>query len=270
MQKFSQTKFFKVLVVVIFFWLLILFVPVSFFQPLRSTALFLAAPFQKVLYFISVKTAQTGDFVFSIGQLKNDNENLIRENQSLLAENARLADVEKENKFLREQLNFLPKERFEFIPAAIISQDSQNLGNWMEIDKGSEDGLAEGMPVVVSKGVLIGRLQDVYAHNAKVILLTNPKSAVNGVAGENGTKGIIKGEYGLGIMYDMVLQTDSLQIGDDIITSGISGSLPRGLYVGKIQEIHPSNDHLFQQATVASPVQIAKLQFVFVIKNSKQ
>jgi cell shape-determining protein MreC len=80
---------------------------------------------------------------------------------------------------------------------------------------------------------------------------------------------VIKGEYGLGIMLDMVLQTDSINVGDSVVTSGISGEVPRGLYVGTIQEIHQSDDHLFQQAIIASPLQVAKTQIVFVIKNSK-
>ena len=86
---------------------------------------------------------------------------------------------------------------------------------------------------------------------------------------ESGAKGVAKGEYGLGIIFDMVLQTDSINTGDSVITSGIGGEIPRGLYVGTIQEIHQSDDHLFQQAVLTAPIQFSKLQIVFVIKSNR-
>ena len=86
---------------------------------------------------------------------------------------------------------------------------------------------------------------------------------------QTGAKGVIKGEYGLGLIFDMILQTDSIQSGDEIVTSGIGGQLPRGLLVGTVQNVHASDDHLFQQATVVSPLQISKLQFVFVVVGNK-
>lgn len=267
--KFSQTKIFKLSVVAIACLLLIIWNPSGALDPLRSGAMLAASPFQKAFYFFSIRITEAGEFVSSIGQLKADNERLIMENQELLAGNARLRDMEKENGFLRDQLGFLPRERFELLPASVISQDPHGLGNWIEIDKGTQDGLAEGMPVIISKGILIGRLQEVQGSSSKVILLTNPKSAINGAVSGSGTKGIAKGEYGLGLILDMVLQSDSLQAGDEVVTSGIGGSIPRGLYIGKVQEVHPSEDHLFQEAAIAAPVQVSKLQFVFILKGEK-
>jgi rod shape-determining protein MreC len=211
----------------------------------------------------------TKDFLSSIGQLKKENEKLLGENQSLVSENAYLHDLENENKMLREQLNILPRDQYNLVASSVVSQDPNGLGNWMEIDRGKKDGIAEGMAVIVSKGVLIGRVQEVSEDSARVILLTNPKSTVNVATVESGAKGVVKGEYGLGMIFDMILQTDSVQTGNNVITSGIGGEIPRGLYVGSVQEVHPSDDHLFQQATVISPIQSSKLQMVFVIKSEK-
>jgi rod shape-determining protein MreC len=153
--------------------------------------------------------------------------------------------------------------------AFVVSQDPNGMGNWLEIDKGSDDGIVEGMPVIISKGILIGRIQNVSSYKSQVMLLTNPKSTINVMTTNSGAKGVIKGEYGLGVILDMILQTDTINIGDSVVTSGVGGEIPRGLYVGNIQEIHESDDHLFQQAVMAFPVQAAKLQIVFVIKGNK-
>jgi rod shape-determining protein MreC len=84
---------------------------------------------------------------------------------------------------------------------------------------------------------------------------------------ETGARGLIKGAYGLGMMMDMVAQSDALNAGDTVITSGLGGEVPRGLLVGKIQEIKISPDKLFQQAIVVPRIKYQKLDVVFVIKN---
>ena len=257
MQKFTSTKLFKIIAIVIIFTGLVFLNPYKFFNPIRSGFGLALLPFQKVFYSFSIGIENTKDFIGSVGKIKNENEKLIKENQQLLSENAMLNDMKNENTMLREQIDLLPRDRYNLTAAFVVSQDPNGMGNWLEIDKGSDDGITEGMSVIVSKGILIGRIQDISSHKSQVMLLTNPKSTVNVITTGSGAKGVIKGEYGLGIILDMILQTDSINVGDSVVTSGISGEIPRGLYVGTIQEIHQSDDHLFQQAVMASPLQAA-------------
>lgn len=270
MQRFYKTKLFKLLLFLAVFGSLVFLNPVFVTDPIRSGMKVFLFSFQKVFYSVSVDFQNTVDFVSSIGEIKRENEQLIRDKRDLIAENAAFREIENENALLREQLNLLPRAQYELAPAFIISEDPGSSGNWIEIDRGSEDGVVEGMPVIVSKGILVGRVKEVGLKSSRVILLTNPKSAVNVMTLENGSKGVAKGEYGLGIILDMILQTDSIRAGDGVVTSGIGGEIPRGLYVGKIQEVHPSDDHLFQQAVVTSPVQPTKLKIVFIVKGEKK
>lgn len=269
MSRFSKTKLFKILIIGALFVLLIFINPRSIFDPVRSGFAAALSPFQKVFYSASIGLENTKDFLGSVGQIKRENERLIRENQELLAENSILVDIRNENSMLREQIGLLPRDRYELISAFVVSQDPNGMGNWLEINRGSYDGIEEGMPVIVSKGILVGKVQEVGVKTSKVVLLTNPKSTVNAMTSENGAKGVVKGEYGLGIIFDMILQTDALQSGDSVVTSGVGGEVPRGLYIGTVQDVHPSDDQLFQQTTVTAPIQISKLQVVFVIKNVK-
>ncbi len=269
MQRFTKTKLFKVLIVAMLLLFLISANPYNFFNPFRSIVTTVVLPFQKFFYSVSFGYGNMKDFLGSIGQLKDENKRLMIEKQELLARNAMLSDVENENTILREQISTLPREKYDLLAANIVSQDPNGMGNWLEIDKGSDDGLSVGMSVIISKGILLGRIQEISASSSKIILLTNSKSTVNAMTSNNGTKGIVKGEYGLGIILDMVLQTDPIQIGDNVVTSGIGGEFPRGLFVGVIQEVHNSDDNLFQQAVISSPVQVSRLQMVFVVKNEK-
>ncbi|MDO8529508.1 MAG: rod shape-determining protein MreC, partial [bacterium] len=74
--------------------------------------------------------------------------------------------------------------------------------------------------------------------------------------------------YGLGIILDMVLQSESLNKGDTIVTSKIGNDFPSGLLVGTVENISFSSDRLFQRAVVSPPVDFSHLQFVFVIKGN--
>lgn len=270
MQKFTVTRLFKVFLLTAFFVGLFYLNPVKISNPLRNVFLVVLSPFQKIAYTTSVTIAGVGEFVGSIGQLKEENKKLIIENERFLQELAMLVDTKNENEDLRKQLGLLPRDQFELLAANVIGQDPNGMGNWIEIDKGSGDGITEGMPVIISKSALIGRVSEVALKNAKIILLTNPKSVINVATTQAGAKGVARGEYGLGITFDMILQTDSIQGGDDVVTSGIGGGLPRGLYVGTVQNVHSSDDHLFQQATIISPIQISKLQFVFVVMGNRK
>jgi rod shape-determining protein MreC len=110
-------------------------------------------------------------------------------------------------------------------------------------------------------------VEEVGLKNAKINLLSNPSSSVNVVDLETGAKGIVSGEYGLGLAMDMVAQTDALNEGETIVTSGLGGGIPRGLLVGKIKDLRSSGDKLFQQASIVPRVKYATLEVVFVIKN---
>lgn len=259
----------KVIVMVAIFGLLVFLNPKNFFNPIRFVFAKIAYPFQVASYSVSYKIGGIKDFFVSIGQLNSENGRLMRENLDLISENSRLRDMEKENIFLREQIGLIPREKFNLEAATIISEDPQGFENWIEINKGSNSGIKEGMAVIVSRGVLIGKIQEVFPSFSKVILLSNAKSAVSVVVSQTGAKGVAKGEYGLGMIVDAILQTDAVSVGNEIITSGIASDMPRGLLLGIVQEVRPSEDHLFQQAIVASPVNVSKLDTVFIIKGNK-
>lgn len=266
---FRKTKLFRALIVVGVLVFLISWNPQALFSPFRIALGTVAIPFERFFAFTGFRLISLGEFLSSIGDLKQENVRLLEENIQLKAEYARLADMRRENEYLRHELGLLPRERFVLEAADVIGQDSLSAGNWLLVNKGKSHGLEAGMPVIVSESILIGRVSEVLPFSAKITLLTSPESLVNAMDVQTQAKGIIKGQYGLGLLLDMVLQTDTVKAGDDIVTSGLGGDMPRGLLVGKVQETRLSDDHLFQQATLVSPVKSNRLQSVFIIKNEK-
>lgn len=267
-RKFIQTKLFRAMVVFGVLWIASVFSPAWLILPIRSSLMTVTFPLQKVFSVVAFEISDTFHFFTSIGELKSENERLEKEHLRLLALNAKFSDVSKENDELRRALDLVPRERFSLKPAEIIGRDVSGLGNWLSINQGSQDGIHKGMPVIVDAGIFIGRVAEVFPVSARVMLLSNPESIVNGIALDTDARGIVKGEYGLGLLFGMVLQSDTLKAGDTVVTSGLGGDTPKGLLIGTLQETRFSDDRLFQQASLLSPVRFDRLRYVFVIENT--
>ncbi len=268
-KKYIASKIIKLVLIIIICLVLIFVNPKGIFNPLRGLFLRVSIPFQRVFYGFNEKIGETVFFLGSIAQLKTENARLIKENNSLISQIANLRQEQQENEVLRKQLDLLPRNQFNLIGADIVAQDPQGMLNWVLIDKGSDSGIEIGMVAIVSDGILVGKVTEVYSHSAKIDFLTNANSSINVLDLETGAKGIAKGEYGLGLILDMVTQTDTLNNGDSIITSGLGGDVSKGLLLGKIKEIKLSADKLFQGAIITPIVKYSNLSTLFVIKNNK-
>ena len=253
---------------VVFILLVVVFVSLrGAGSPVKGFILGISSPFLKTFRIFSGGIAGFFDFLGSIDELKNENEILIRENQELFSRNIQLEDMKKENDILRKELSLAPKAGFELEASFVIAQDPQGLGNYIFVDKGKNAGLGTGMPVIVSGGFLVGRVSEAYSTSSRIILAADSESAVNAEAEESGARGIVKGEYGLGLKLDMVSQAEVINEGDTVITSGLGGGIPRGLVIGKISQVGQSEDKLFQQAAVSPAVDFSGLKIVFVVKK---
>jgi rod shape-determining protein MreC len=267
-RKFTQTKLYRAVIASAVIALVIFLEPRFFTEPLRSVLATIGWPIQGVFSGVAFEIRDTFRFFGSISDLKSTNERLVQENNRLIADKARLESVAQENDELRKELELLPRQTFQLAAAEVIGRDAAGLGNALTVDRGALQGIQVGMPVIVYGSVLVGKVAEVFPESSRIMLLTHPESAVSGVTVEGGAQGIVKGEYGLGILFDMVLQDMTLQSSDKVVTSGLGGEFPKNLLVGTLQEAHASPDHLYQQASVISPVDFGSLRYVFIITNT--
>lgn len=268
-MKHITSKIIKTFVILVIAFFLVFINPKGFFDPVRSVFLDIFSPFARASHNIGRSIRGTVDFLGSISDLRKENEELLRENNDLSSKVAELSSEKNENRMLREQLDLVPRDDFDLVSSFVSAQDPQRLDSWVLIDKGTINGIKEGMPVIVSGGILVGRISEAYPDNAKVELLSSPTSSINGIDSVTNSRGIVRGEYGLGLVLGMVPQSDTINQGDDVVTSGLGSDTPKGLLIGKIKEVRMSQDRLFQEAIVAPRVKYSKLDIVFVIKSKK-
>lgn len=191
---------------------------------------------------------------------------------------ARVAELERENEELREiegewrilqDLFNRARQSPEFTRqiASVIGYDTSPSVRSIIIDKGTADGIRVGMPVESSRG-LVGIVFRAAPNFSQVALITDNASAIPARLGNSRATGILSGG-GLGgpLTMDWVDLKYNLEIGEVVLTSGLGGSFPQDIVVGRVIEVNRSEANLFQQAVVQPATDFENLEIVFVITN---
>ncbi len=150
--------------------------------------------------------------------------------------------------------------------AAVIGRDPSPFLHYIIINRGSNDDIRRGMPVVTYQG-LVGRVDAVIADAARVQLITDPASAVNVHLQKANTDAVLLGSVTGDITLDMISQDTTVEPGDLILTSGLGGGYPPDLPLGQVVTVRSFEYELFQQATVQPAVDFTRLEIVLVITN---
>jgi rod shape-determining protein MreC len=191
--------------------------------------------------------------------------------QSLIVENLRLKEVERENQRLRELLAFSEtRPSFELrggqIIARVIGHNPNNFLSFAMIDLGSRHGIRVGMPVVNEQG-LVGRISSVTNKTAKVLLMTDTSSTINAILQASRLTGTINGAPGSHPVMGFIPQGTEIGVGEVVLTSGMGGNFPKGIPIGQVVEVRQKDVNVFQEAVVRPTVNFGRLEFVMVITN---
>ena len=152
--------------------------------------------------------------------------------------------------------------------AAVIGRDPSPFLHYVIINRGSNDGILRGMPVVTDQG-LIGRVDAVISDAARVQLITDPASSVNVRLQNAETEASLVGSVTGDVTLDLIPQDINVQPGDLVLTSGLGGGYPPDLIVGQVINVRARDFDLFQQATVQPVVDFNRLEIVLIIVNFK-
>jgi rod shape-determining protein MreC len=204
-----------------------------------------------------------------IASLRQRNTELEAEVAELQAQVIQLQQEVGETQILAALVDFSranPENRYR--AAAVIGRDPSPFLQYVIINRGSNDGILRGMPVVTDQG-LVGRVDAVIADAARVQLITDPTANVNirlqNAEEEASLVGSVTGDLTL----ELIPQDASLQRGDLVLTSGLGGGYPPDLIVGQVQDVRSRDFDLFKQATVQPVVDFNQLKIVLVIVNFK-
>lgn len=199
--------------------------------------------------------------------------NLAQENAVLKSElagikpNLALLDgLRNENERLSRTLNFKQNNQYSYnlLPARIIGRSPTNWFSILEINKGSRAGVKNDMPVIYQTG-LVGRVIEVTAFSAKVLLIIDAGSAVAAADARSRDLGVIEGTNANRLIMKYVSSGGDVQHGDQIVTSNISTFFQPGLPLGTVLSATKGEHDLFYQIEIKPAVDFSKIEEVFVV-----
>ncbi len=204
----------------------------------------------------------------------DDVTTLQQKNAALEAENSRLQTqiIELQQQVTEAQLlsTLVDYERKhvenQYTAASVISRDVSPFMHYVIINKGSDDGLRKGMPVITDQG-LVGSIAAVTAGAARVQLINDPGSSINVILEKSGVEAVLNGQITGEIQLDMIRQDASIQAGDLVMTSGLGGNYPANIVIGQVVTVKSEASELFQTASIQPAVDFSQLEIILIITN---
>ncbi|WP_395318799.1 rod shape-determining protein MreC [Fructilactobacillus frigidiflavus] len=211
----------------------------------------------------------------SVGNLINtyqENNYLKAKVQKVQATQVQNAALSNENKALKQQLNLNKTlTGYHAINAAVLSRTPSNWQQQIIINKGSLAGIEKNMSVIVNKG-LIGRIIEVNKTNSKVELITDSGDSASHFSVQvQGNKtmvdGLISG-YNNGnneLEMGSLTAKDKIKRGAKVMTNGLGGVTPKGLYVGTVTGVSSAADGTSEQINIKPAADTRNIDVVTVI-----
>lgn len=195
----------------------------------------------------------------------------IDELRSLLAESSArlllLEELRRENLELRELLSASRQPQVGFRPAEIRQIDLNPFSHRVLINRGRRDGLQSGQAVIDAFGV-VGQVDEVFVHSARVVLLTDPDHALPIAVERTGVRTIA---YGSGLntelrLNDLPMNID-LEPGDRLVTSGLGGAFPAGLPVAEVVDVSRTVGEAFARARLRPLGRLDRSRHLLVLET---
>ena len=202
----------------------------------------------------------------------------------LLAENADLRDqidelntnamrettAQEQLALLQEQLNLDVTGDYPTQIARVSSGAKSNFEeHTVELDTGSDDGLAVGNPVI-TRGGLVGVIADASRTRAVVQLVTDPDFVIGVKVGPDQRQGVGRGSGSAStFIVDRVDLTDPVEPNDFVVAGGIENSkVPPDIFipVGTVDKVTPDEAARVQVLQVNLSVDLSRLDVVQVLK----
>lgn len=222
----------------------------------------------------------------NFNNILNDIKNLsevLEENKILKSNVEKLESLETENIELKQEINKLKTEldinyvlsEYTYLNATVISRNSLYWYNTLTIDKGKHNGIKEGMVVINSSG-LIGKIENVSTFSADVKLITtndtNNKISVTVTDGTNKLTGLINTyNYEEGqLKVEGISNTETVNIGDYVYTSGLGGVFPSGILIGRVDKIVTDVYDLSKIINVKPSANFDDINYVTILKRATE
>lgn len=200
--------------------------------------------------------------------IRQDNEQLHAEVERLQLRNRELESRALEGDRLATLLHF--RDTHTEVPmlfAQVIGASADSTSRIVFINHGERDHLKRNFAVITPEGA-VGKIVEVTANSAQVLLITDKDSGVGALFSETRTQGVIKGTGEPQLQMDYVVNEEKVHIGEAIVTSGQDRIYPKDLPLGTVTSMRPGNP--FQKIDVKPVARLDRLEEVIVLLSQQE
>lgn len=225
----------------------------------------LSAPLQSALTFGFTGVSSSIDGYVALRGAHEDATQCHGQLAEAQAELNSLTEAKAENQRLREALNFVEQASGPSIIARVIGLNATPQFQSFRINRGEDDGVRVGMPVVTPKGV-VGQVVRAVGGSADVMVMLDPQSRIGALVQRSRVRGTVVGAGdGQKMLLDFVRREDDITDGDVVVTAGTDGIFPRGLVVGSVKGVSRPTVGLFLVGQLEPAVDLARVEEVLVL-----
>ncbi len=206
-------------------------------------------------------------------KMKEENRRILRLNDSLM--NLLPSNFVKIDSTARLVSDSIPYDtlghyrRYAWRDAQVVYNTVNSEKNYVQINRGSNQGVKDNMGVFSSDGGLVGMVVNVGRNFSQVMSLLHVQNKVSVQVKKTGNSGILSwdGREPNILTLNNIPKSDSLVRGDTIMTGQYSLSFPPGQLVGTISEIVPDNSTNFYILKIKTAANFSDLQQVMLVEN---
>jgi rod shape-determining protein MreC len=229
---------------------------------------FLASLAEETFYGFSAGVRGTTAMYLDLINIKKTNLDLSNKNNELITRMAEMTELKNENDRLRTLLEFRQSTKMQLVTAQVIGRDLvASDHSTITINKGTQNGLKSGQAVITVQGAL-GYIYRPEALTAKIMLITDRYSVVDGVVQRTRAHGIVEGRTQSSCQLKYVEKTEDVKKGDLVVTGGLDNIFPKGFPVAVVENVERKNFSVSLKVDLKPVVDPFKVEEVFVVENA--
>jgi rod shape-determining protein MreC len=199
---------------------------------------------------------------------RRENEELQARVQNLALQVAGLQQEREENSRLRKLLGMQAMVPLQSIGARVVGRTPDYMENTLYLDRGWTSGIAVDDAVLCDNGI-IGRVVLVSRNHSQVQLITNADASTGVMVERSRAPGVLKGAGGPLLYLDYISNTEQVNAGDVVVSSGLDGIYPKGLPVGKVTDSQKGKSG-FRSIRVEAFADLIRLEDVIIVTGKEK
>lgn len=198
-------------------------------------------------------------------RLMQENADYKKQQVALRAQLLELNIVKQENERLRSLLASPVQSDIKRMVTEIISVDSDPFSHQIVINRGANDKVYEGQPVIDDNGV-VGQVLHVGTTSSRVLLLTDLTHAIPVRVKRNGIRLVAAGTGRIDrLVLNHVPHSADIKVGDILVSSGLGGTFPEGYPVAKVLTVAQDESRPFARVLTEPVANLDRIRYLLLL-----